>query len=82
MGVDERHVAASDECASGASPADIDDVIHCTQGPHYFLPTTACVSQNRLGLAKGLIDSEREPRAVSIALLFSVALSLFKTENK
>jgi len=64
VGVDERHVAASDECASDlavaaatkllasgrASPADIDYVIHCTQAPDYFLPTTACVIQNRLGL--------------------------------
>ena len=59
VGVDERHVAASEECApdlavaaatkllaSGrASPADIDYVIHCTRGPDYFLPTTACVIQ-------------------------------------
>lgn len=72
VGVDERHVAASDECASDlavaaatklfasgrASPADIDYVIHCTQGPDYFLPTTACVIQNRLGLPRhcGAVD--------------------------
>lgn len=50
MGVDERHVAGSDECASDlavaaatkllasgrASPADIDYVIHCTQGRTTF----------------------------------------------
>ena len=45
--------------ASGcASPADIDYVIHCTQGPDYFLPTTACVIQNRLGLPRhcGAVD--------------------------
>ena len=72
VGVDERHVAASDECASDlavaaatklfasgrASPADIDYVIHCTQAPDYFLPTTACVIQNRLGLPRhcGAVD--------------------------
>ena len=33
-------------------------MIHCTQGPDYFLPTTACVIQNRLGLPRhcGAVD--------------------------
>lgn len=36
----------------------IDFLILCTQGPDYFLPTTACVLQHRLGLAKtcGALD--------------------------
>ena len=31
----------------------IDFVIYCTQSPEYYLPTTACVLQDKLGLRKG-----------------------------
>lgn len=31
---------------------DIDFIILCTQSPDYFLPTSACILQNRLGLNK------------------------------
>lgn len=34
----------------GVSPGDIDFVILCTQSPDYFLPSTACVLQDRLGI--------------------------------
>ncbi len=54
-----RIQAATKLFASGrALPADIDYVIHCTQAPDYFLPTTACVIQNRLGLPRhcGAVD--------------------------
>lgn len=61
-GISERHIAADNECssdlgvaaaeklfASGAcAPADIDYILFCTQSPDYFLPTTACVIQDRL----------------------------------
>lgn len=30
----------------------IDYIIYCTQSPEYFLPTSACILQNKLGLAK------------------------------
>ena len=84
MGVDERHVAASEECApdlavaaatkliaSGrASPADIDYVIHCTRGPDYFLPTTACVIQTASVCPGTAVRST------------SIWVSGFKTENK
>lgn len=38
--------------------SDIDFLIFCTQSPDYFLPTTACVMQDRLGLpmSAGAID--------------------------
>jgi 3-oxoacyl-[acyl-carrier-protein] synthase III len=63
-GVAVRHIAGPDECtsdlgvkaaqelfASGAcSPADIDFLLFCTQGPDYFLPASACIMQDRLGL--------------------------------
>jgi 3-oxoacyl-[acyl-carrier-protein] synthase-3 len=32
------------------SPNDIDFVLLCTQSPDYFLPTTACLVQNRLNI--------------------------------
>lgn len=71
-GISARHIAAPDECASdlgvsaarhlfergACSPDDIDFLLFCTQSPDYFLPTTACLIQDRLGLRKdcGAID--------------------------
>lgn len=63
-GIRQRHMAAPGECASDMAvaaaeklfasgacrPGDIDYVLLCTQSPDYFLPTTACVLQQRLGL--------------------------------
>jgi 3-oxoacyl-[acyl-carrier-protein] synthase-3 len=63
-GIRVRHIAAPEECssdlaveaarklfASGAcQPVDIDYLLLCTQSPDYFLPTTACVVQERLGI--------------------------------
>jgi 3-oxoacyl-[acyl-carrier-protein] synthase-3 len=64
LGIAERRIAAHDECssdlavtaagklfASGAcKPGDIDFLLLCTQSPDYFLPTTACLVQHRLGI--------------------------------
>ena len=66
VGVDFRHVAASNETAGDmaekaarklfdeyhVNPKEIDFVMLCTQSPDYFLPSTACVLQNRLGIPK------------------------------
>lgn len=63
-GIDNRFIAAGDEYASdmavkaakrlfadhNVDPASIDFVILCTQSPDYFLPTTACLIQDRLGI--------------------------------
>jgi 3-oxoacyl-[acyl-carrier-protein] synthase III len=35
---------------SCTSPDCLDYLLYCTQSPDYFLPTTACILQNRLGL--------------------------------
>jgi 3-oxoacyl-[acyl-carrier-protein] synthase-3 len=65
-GIRNRRVAAPDVCGSDLAfeaanrlfsnhPVDrasIDLLIHCTQSPDYFLPTTACILQDRLGLKK------------------------------
>jgi 3-oxoacyl-[acyl-carrier-protein] synthase III len=71
-GINIRHIAAEDECASDlgvgsakrlfdtgcCNPEDVDFLLFCTQAPDYFLPTTACLVQDRLGLSKscGAID--------------------------
>lgn len=33
---------------------EIDYVLYCTQSPEYFLPTTACILQNKLGLKRNI----------------------------
>ena len=71
-GIRERHVVSGGECASDlamaaaqklfdsgrCSAAGIDYLLLCTQSPDYFLPTTACVLQDRLGipLSAGALD--------------------------
>lgn len=64
VGVGSRHLAAPQETAgdmaekaarrlfeeSHISPQDIDFLMLCTQSPDYFLPSTACILQNRLGI--------------------------------
>jgi 3-oxoacyl-[acyl-carrier-protein] synthase-3 len=67
-GIYERHIAAEDELSSDmavkAAEAlfgsgkvrreDIDFIILCTQSPDYFLPTTACILQEKLKLSKNI----------------------------
>src|ERR1017187_9137719 len=71
-GIVERHIVSADECASDlavaaaqklfasgvCSPSDIDFLLLCTQSPDYFLPTTACIVQHRLGIptSAGALD--------------------------
>lgn len=62
LGIKERHIASGDETAGdlaflAAEKAflsydrnRIDMILFCTQSPDYFLPTTACVLQDRLKL--------------------------------
>ncbi len=66
IGVLEHHVAPENITASdlavkaaeqlfnenGINPKDIDFVIFCTQSADYFLPSTACIIQARLGIPK------------------------------
>jgi 3-oxoacyl-[acyl-carrier-protein] synthase III len=65
-GILERRVAPLQVCSSDlafeaamllfsagvVSPTDIDLLILCTQSPDYFLPTTACLLQHRLGISR------------------------------
>lgn len=64
VGVNSRHLAAEDETAGDMAekaarklfeeysidPKSIDFVMLCTQSSDYFLPSTACILQNRLGI--------------------------------
>ena len=64
VGVNKRHVASLDETASDmaikaaeilfqkdiVSKKDVDFVLLCTQSPDYFLPSSSCIIQNKLGL--------------------------------
>lgn len=72
VGVNSRHLAAADETAGNMAekaarklfeeyninPKDIDFLLLCTQSPDYFLPSTACILQNRLGIptSSGALD--------------------------
>lgn len=62
-GIERRHICSKDEIASdlawkaaeklfanGIEKNAIDYLILCTQSPDYYLPTTACLLQDRLGL--------------------------------
>lgn len=68
IGISSRHIAADDETALdmaekaarklfeeySISKDEIDFILLCTQSPDYFLPTSACILQDRLGLKKSI----------------------------
>lgn len=72
VGVDSRHIAACDETAGDMAekaakkmfaeysidPKSIDFLLLCTQSPDYFLPSTSCILQDRLGIptSAGALD--------------------------
>lgn len=64
VGISKRHIAREDETAGdlalkaaeklileyGIARESIDFVLLCTQSPDFFLPSTSCIIQNKLGL--------------------------------
>jgi len=72
VGIEQRHIASSEETAGDMAyyaaeklfaehnidRSNVDFVLLCTQSPDYFLPSTACILQNRLHLSKssGALD--------------------------
>lgn len=64
VGINSRHLASDNETAGDLAekaalklfeeynidPKTIDFLLLCTQSPDYFLPSTACILQNRLGI--------------------------------
>src|SRR5437764_7832335 len=89
-GIAVRHVAAADECASdlgvaaarklfesdACAPVDIDFLLFCTQSPDYFLPATACLMQQRLGLRTdcGAVDFNQGCSGYVYGLAFAKGL--------
>ena len=70
-GILERHICVDDEIASdlaikaaemlfaqGIDKYKVEYLLYCTQSPDYFLPTTACILQDKLGLSEhcGALD--------------------------
>jgi len=72
IGINQRHIAGKNQTAGdmaeqaakklfaeyNISPGDIDFILLCTQSPDYFLPTTACILQDKLSIptTAGAID--------------------------
>ena len=68
VGVMSRHIADIKETAGdmaekaahklfeeyGIVPSEVDFLLLCTQSPDYFLPSTSCILQDRLGLLKDI----------------------------
>ncbi|WP_159479147.1 3-oxoacyl-ACP synthase III family protein [Chryseobacterium sp. 18068] len=66
VGIKRRYVVSDDETAldlaekacnklfQNFDKQKIDYILYCTQSPEYFLPTTACILQDRLGLRKDI----------------------------
>lgn len=67
-GINNRHISGQDQFSSdlaiaagkalfqahGIDPDSVEYLIVCTQSPDYFLPTTACIVQDGLGLQKSI----------------------------
>lgn len=72
VGIEERHISDENETAGDMAekaafklfqeheidPCTVDFLMLCTQSPDYFLPTTACVLQHRIGIptTSGALD--------------------------
>ncbi|NIF05506.1 ketoacyl-ACP synthase III [Chryseobacterium sp. Tr-659] len=70
VGITQRHISSENETVLDLAVKSsekifenydrnkVDFILFCTQSPEYFLPTTACILQDRLGLRKniGAID--------------------------
>ncbi|WP_433626934.1 3-oxoacyl-ACP synthase III family protein [Chryseobacterium cucumeris] len=70
VGISQRHISSDSETVLDMAVQSsekifenydrnkVDFILFCTQSPEYFLPTTACILQDRLGLRKniGAID--------------------------
>jgi 3-oxoacyl-[acyl-carrier-protein] synthase-3 len=91
-GIHNRRVAAPGVCGSDLAfdaaqrllaehqidPASIDLLIQCTQSPDYFLPTTACVLHERLGLPKNCAAFDINLGCSQYVYALSVASSMIE----
>ncbi|MFP3832314.1 3-oxoacyl-ACP synthase III family protein [Chryseobacterium sp. SIMBA_028] len=66
VGISQRHISAENETVLDLAVKSsekifesydrekVDFILFCTQSPDYFLPTTACILQDKLGLRKNI----------------------------
>jgi 3-oxoacyl-[acyl-carrier-protein] synthase-3 len=61
----------------------VDYILYCTQSPDYFLPTTACILQNKLGLNKkvGALDFNLGCSGYTYGLSLAKSLIVSKQAN-
>jgi len=91
LGIKGRHISAENETAGDMAyyaalkvladydKGKIDMLILCTQSPDYFLPTTACVLQNRLGLKTDLCAYDFNLGCSGFVYGLAMAKSFIKT---
>jgi 3-oxoacyl-[acyl-carrier-protein] synthase III len=92
-GIRQRHIAAEGECASDLAVAaagklfssgvcqasEMDCLMLCTQSPDYFLPTTACLLQHRLGLPQSCAAFDFNLGCSGFVYGLSIAKGLIET---
>jgi 3-oxoacyl-[acyl-carrier-protein] synthase III len=90
-GIAQRHIAAPGQTASDLGveasnrlfhefdidPSSIDFLLFCTQTPDYPLPTSACLMQQRLGLAQALLAD-----AFGVARAHGAARATLSTDSR
>ena len=65
----------------GIDPADVGVLVYVTQYPDYRVPSTACVLQNRLGLAKDCIAFDVNLGCSGFVYGLNIVASLMQTGN-
>jgi 3-oxoacyl-[acyl-carrier-protein] synthase-3 len=97
VGVTSRHVTTEKETAGdlaekaakklfeeyNINPKTIDFILLCTQSPDYFLPSTACILQNRLGIptTAGALDFDLGCSGCIYGLALAKGLIMSGTAN-
>lgn len=95
LGIKERHIAASSETVTDMAARaaenlfaqgvvkreDVDFILLCTQSPEYYLPSSACLVQSRLGLSTrcGALDFNLGCSGYEYGLALAKGLIVSKT---
>jgi len=93
VGIVRRHIASDNESAldmgvkaaeivlKDYNRADIDFLIFCTQSPEYFLPSGACIIQDKLNLRKNIGAFDINLGCSGFVYMLSLADSLIKNSQ-
>lgn len=93
VGIIERHIASENESAldlgikaaekvlNDCNRCEIDFVIFCTQSTEYFLPTGACIIQDKLNLKKNIGTFDINLGCSGFVYMLSLADSLIKNNQ-